>query len=129
MTYLFQVDSQGGIIAGQALPDWIVGDESIWSAQERAFYDAVSGRWTIYDPIVVEAPASISVGTVFTTTVTLPTNSPDTEVTIKVDGQEFILPVTNSQAKKDVKFNDAGEHSIEALSRHHGGTYVKVVAI
>lgn len=128
MVYLFQTDSEGGIIAGQMLPDWIVGNEDVWNAQNRAFYDAATGQWVIYDPVVMETPTSVAVGTAFTVTVALPPNSPDTEVVIRVNDQDFILPVTNGQAKKDISLNEVGEHSIEALTRHHGGAHAKVVA-
>lgn len=128
MVYLFLINSEGGIIGGQILSDWVVGNEDVWNAQNRAFYDAVAGQWVIYGPIVMETPTSVTVGTVFTITVTLPSDSPDKEVVIRVDDQDFILPVTNGQAKKDISLNKVGEHSIEALTRHHGGAHAKVIA-
>lgn len=128
--YLFKVDTSGKIIAGQALEGWVNGDINVWNAQERSFYDAITGKWTIYERIQITAPATTSVNTAITATATLPANSPDTAIQFRVAWQDVDgvwhrtdpvnVAVVDGQASKDFQFTAPGKYLIEALSEHHG---------
>lgn len=129
--YLFQVDSNGKIITGQALEGWVNGDINVWNAQERAFYDTTTGKWTIYDPIQITSPATATVNTAFTVTATLPTNSPDTEVQFNViyngqAGEPISVTVTNLQAVQQFSFAQPGKYTITVSSTHHGAASAEV---
>jgi hypothetical protein len=129
--YLFQVDSNGKITAGQALENWINGDINVWNAQERSFYDATTDKWTIYDPIQINAPATATVNTAFTVTATLPTNTPDTTVNFNViyngqSGTPVSVNVTNLQATQQFSFAQAGTYTITVSSTHHGSASAEV---
>ncbi|AFK87697.1 hypothetical protein Tsac_2844 [Thermoanaerobacterium phage THSA-485A] len=129
--YLFQVDTNGKIIAGQAIENWVNGDANVWNAQERSFYNATTGQWTIYDPIQINAPATASINTAFNVAATLPTNSPDTSVEFNViyngqAGTPIPVNVTNLQATQQFNFAQAGTYTITVSSEHHGSASAEV---
>lgn len=130
--YLFQIDNNGAIVAGQSIEGWINGDENIWNAQERAFYDSVSGKWIIYDPIQIDAPATATVNTTFAVIATLPTNSPDTTVNFIVSyngqvGEPVSVEVVDGQAVQQFSFTQTGTYTITVSSVHHGSASAEVM--
>lgn len=142
--YFFAIDSKNGrVFIGSAIhspeerPEVcsIEGDEQVWLNQGRAFY--INGSWYIYPPISVTVPTTnVNVNQVVTATATLPPGSPDTEVQFCVAWQDsngewhrtdpITVPVVNDQASKDFQFAEAGVYCIEAMSEHHGGSFVEV---
>lgn len=129
--YLFQVDGNGKIIAGQAVEGWINGDINVWNAQSRSFYDATTGKWTIYDPIQISAPATATVNTAFNVTATLPAGSQDTTVNFIVSyngqaGEPVSVAVVDGQATQQFNFAQTGTYTITVSSVHHGSASVEV---
>jgi hypothetical protein len=129
--YLFQIDSNGKIITGQCLENWVNGDGNVWNAQDRAFYDATTGQWVIYGPIQINVPTTASVNTAFTVTATLPSNSPDTSVNFVVvyngqSGTPISANVTNLQATQQFNFAQAGTYTITVTSTHCGSASAEV---
>jgi len=133
--YVFSIGENGKVLTGTILdyPDeyTVEGTKQVWENQERAFYDAQSGNWTVYDRLSAAGPASATVGETITVTATLPAGSPDTEVSFQVRfGSEtsdpVSVPVTSGAAEQELTFDVEGAYQIIASSVHHGSAFLGV---
>jgi len=80
-------------------------------------------------PEVVVAPKPAGVGATVTFTASLPTDTPDTQVSFRVDGgQTYIEPIVNGQASHAYAFATAGTYHVEVSSPSHAPTMIEVVA-
>lgn len=127
--YWFVIDANGKPVFGVAAPPGSVqGSREVWENQDRAFYDAATGTWTIYDPIAVTAsPNQAAVNDVVEVTATLPTDTPDAEVTFAVEGGAPVTePVVQGQATHAYAFSLPGTYSVTVSSAHHGSQTIEV---
>lgn len=128
--YVFTIGENGKAHTGTVLeyPDEYQydGSEDVWNAMERSFYDKESGKWTVYDPLTIAGPSEAVVGDVISVTVTLPDESPDSEVTFSIrldDGESTELgsvSATDGTAEMKISLDSAGSYTVFTTSEHHG---------
>jgi hypothetical protein len=125
---LVSIDADGKAVAAITVsyPDEYTheGTEEVRQNLERAQH--TPDGWVIHDPLqLVLSAETVQTGDEVTATVTLPTNTPDSEVefVVSYDGESLdpeVVAVSSGKAVATFSFEQPGVYRVTARSRFHG---------